>query len=121
MRVCKIFRFDAAHFLPNYDGKCKNMHGHTWLLEVEVTGPVSKLGHDEGMVVDFATLKGFVNEAVIQHLDHHLLNEVVENPTCENLLSWVADRLCKHEDYLHKISRLRLYETLDSFAEEVYE
>ena len=120
MKVCKIFRFDAAHFLPYCDGKCKNMHGHSWGLEVEVTGLVSKLGCDEGMVVDFAILKSFVNEVVIQHLDHRLLNDIITNPTCENLLDWIADRLCKHNDYLHKVTRLRLYETPDSFAEEVY-
>jgi len=122
VKVCKRFRFDAAHFLPSYDGKCRNMHGHSWMLEVEVTGPINEQGgSNAGMVIDFTALKGFINETIIQHLDHHLLNSVVENPTCENMLTWIADRLRGHEDYLRKVTRLRLYETSDSYAEEVYD
>lgn len=131
MRVCKIFRFDAAHYLPEYDGKCKNMHGHGWRLEVELEGNVEA----DGMVLDFSELKRVVNHLVIDHLDHRLLNDVIVNPTCENLLIWIAEVLCPKVvdykelkkaanvagvEYLHLISRLRLYETPDSYAEEVY-
>ena len=114
MKVCKIFRFDAAHFLPNYDGKCKNMHGHGWVLEVEVEGPV----YASGMVIDFAMLKSVVNKNVIEHLDHQLLNDIIDLPTCENILLWVAERLLLGSP--SHLCRLRLYETPDSFAEEVY-
>jgi len=107
MRVCKIFRFDAAHYLPEYEGKCRNMHGHTWTLEVEVSGSVRK-----GMVMDFAVLKSLVKEKVIDCLDHSLLNDIIPNPTCENLLFWIRRSLG-----LEGLARLRLYETPDSFAE----
>jgi len=112
LRVCKTFRFDAAHYLPNYEGKCKRMHGHTWTLEVEVSGDVK----EDGMVVDFAKLKDVVNHRAISFLDHTLLNDLVPTPTCENILSWIWENL---EDWVEpaKLTRLRLYETPDSFAE----
>ena len=112
MRVCKIFRFDAAHYLPEYEGKCRQLHGHSWTLEVEVEGPVG----EGGMVVDFAELKQLVDEKVIRHLDHRLVNDVISVQTAENILLWVWEQLdgfgppwC--------LARLRLYETPDSFAE----
>jgi len=52
MIVTKQISFDAAHFLPNYDGKCANMHGHRWTIEVAVAGSV----HEDGMVMDFSKL-----------------------------------------------------------------
>jgi len=124
VKVCKAFRFDAAHYLPGYVGKCANMHGHSWTLEVEVEGLIQ---HD-GMVVDFAVLKKVVNDAVVGRLDHQLLNEIIDaptgrvSPTCENILTWIADMLfaCGTLDLYH-ISRLRLYEAPDSFAEIAFE
>ena len=123
--VCKVFSFDAAHYLPVYDGKCQNLHGHRWVLEVEVSGPVG----ENGMVVDFVHLKNLVNDEVINFLDHTCLNEVlvgkmedslgVVNPTCENLLHWIWIRLSPLGTWQRRvrIERLRLYETPDSFAE----
>lgn len=114
MSVCRVFRFDAAHYLPNYEGKCRRLHGHTWTLEVEVGGPVSETS---GFVVDFAELKVDVNELVVDVLDHTCLNDLglsfSTNPTCENTLQWVWDVLGN----VYVLSRLRLYETPDSFAE----
>lgn len=111
--VCKMFSFDAAHYLPNYVGKCHNLHGHTWNLEVEVTGSLFEDGPSKGMVIDFIELKSTVNELVIDVLDHTLLNDTVENPTCENLLDWIWSALSG----IYVLERLRLYETPDSFAE----
>jgi len=116
MRVCKVFSFDAAHRLPNYEGKCANLHGHRWVLEVEVSGRVG----EDGMVVDFAKLKKTVNELVIDKLDHSYLNDIVENPTCENLLELIREILSEplsYVSYFDSLERLRLYETPDSFAE----
>lgn len=114
--VCKIFSFGAAHYLPYYEGKCRNLHGHTWTLEVEVSGEINPR---TGMVVDFAKLKGLVNEEIIDNLDHTLLNDGLVNPTCENLLDWIWEHLSPIGSWTGKIKleRLRLYETPDSFAE----
>ena len=120
MKVCKIFRFDAAHYLPNYEGVCSRLHGHSWTLEVEVSS--SKListGSEAGMVIDFGELKKAVNREIIDKLDHTLLNGTVENPTCENLLEWIWKTLEPWVLFESKVrlERLRLYETPDSFAE----
>lgn len=118
LTVTKIFTFDAAHHLPFHGGKCANVHGHTYKLEVSVTGPVNL----SGMVVDFGVLKEEVN-VVLEQYDHHDLNELVSNPTAENLLH----RLYKDLEYrfalmsLPKISKLRLWETPTCYVEESYE
>ena len=118
MTVCKTFRFDAAHYLPNYEGKCHALHGHTWTLEVEVSSDeLIQSGSEAGMVVDFAKLKKGVESEVIDRLDHTLLNNTVENPTCENLLEWIWKALFPIHEGGVVLERLRLYETPDSYAE----
>ena len=56
MFVLKEFEFDAAHYLPEYNGKCERLHGHTYKLVVKVEGTPDK----EGMVIDFIRLKNIV-------------------------------------------------------------
>jgi len=119
MSICRKFRFDAAHYLPNYEGKCKNVHGHSWTLEVEVTSILARVliqeGPKQGMVADFVDLNSVVQGKVIDILDHRLLNDVIPNPTAENILLWVRDKL--YFIPLGELTRLRLYETPESFAE----
>ena len=116
MRICRKFKFDAAHYLPNYEGKCKRLHGHTWFLEVEVKGLVDS----EGFVMDFAELKKLVDDKVIVLLDHLCLNDLglvfSVNPTCENLLGWAWGVLDGFGSPW-ELSRLRLYESPDCYAE----
>jgi 6-pyruvoyltetrahydropterin/6-carboxytetrahydropterin synthase len=112
MIISKIFTFDSAHKLPNYPGKCSQLHGHTWKLTVSCSGEVDK---KTGMIVDFLEIKKAVNAQVIEKLDHKYLNEIIENPTCENLLEWIKEQL-KNEKKL-KIKKLALYETETSFCE----
>ncbi|MBN2847573.1 MAG: 6-carboxytetrahydropterin synthase QueD [Coriobacteriia bacterium] len=85
--------FDAAHALHGYPGQCRNLHGHTWDVEVVVLG--SEL--DElGIVYDFTTLKADL-ASVLEPLDHAYLNDVppfdAENPTAENLSRYIFERL----------------------------
>jgi len=114
MEVTKIFTFDAAHNLPNYVGPCKNMHGHTYKLEITVRGDID---FKTGMVVDFSNLNRVVRDEVITVLDHKLLNEVEYNPTAEHLCLWILDRL-KHNFQKNKyvVSKIRLWETPTSYA-----
>lgn len=70
--VVKEFLFDSAHYLPDYDGDCCHLHGHTYKLEVGVTGPVKP---NTGMVVDFKQLKTIV-KLITDKLDHSLLNDL---------------------------------------------
>ena len=67
--------FDAAHFIKDYPGKCKNMHGHRW--EVEVRLQVDKLDH-KNMAYDFANIKGILS-MLVSKLDHLILNDVLED------------------------------------------
>ena len=74
--------FSAAHQLCDYDGPCENLHGHTWRLEMQVSGET--LDH-VGMLVDFKILKGFLKEER-DKLDHKFLNDILEfSPTSEKL------------------------------------
>ncbi len=90
LNITKTFTFDSAHHLNNYSGKCKNIHGHTYKLEVTVKGPVGK----NGLVIDFHDLNDIVEKNVLSHVDHKYLNDLFEfNPTCENLGLWIWDEL----------------------------
>ncbi len=89
MRICREFYFDAAHHLKDYKGKCEKVHGHTYKLEVTVSGEVG----ENGMVVDFNDLKKIVDESIIDKLDHCNLNDLFDNPTTENIVLWIYNRL----------------------------
>jgi 6-pyruvoyltetrahydropterin/6-carboxytetrahydropterin synthase len=116
MLVTKIFTFDSAHKLTDYYGKCERLHGHTYRLEVTVSGPV----HDNGMVVDFVLLKRIVKRRVLEKLDHHYLNDVVENPSSERLSEWIWGRLAGLEELLvEEIEDKNLGEDLKAYLEDV--
>lgn len=89
MEVSKTFFFDAAHHLTDYYGKCENPHGHTYILTVTVSGPVQK----NGLVCDFHLLKEVVKEEILEHLDHHDLNEIFKNPSAELIAMWIWKKL----------------------------
>jgi 6-pyruvoyltetrahydropterin/6-carboxytetrahydropterin synthase len=111
MKVTKIFTFDAAHFLPKYEGKCKNLHGHRWTLEVTIKGFVNR---DTGMVMDFSQIKKNV-EPLINRLDHHLINDTLENPTAEELVKFFWREL--RPAFGTKLYRIKVWESPDSYAE----
>ena len=111
--ITKIFEFAAAHHLPNHKGLCKNIHGHTYVLEIEIASEIQKDGPATGMIMDFGDLKRIVNEEIINKLDHSYLNDLFENPTAEMMVDWMS-RVLKNKLELY---RLRLYETPTSFAE----
>ena len=81
---CK-HHFDAAHFLRNYEGKCKNLHGHTWTVEIWIE---KKLEPGKDMLMDFVELKKMIDE-----LDHQNLNDYMYNPTAENVVRRFLNRL----------------------------
>jgi 6-pyruvoyltetrahydropterin/6-carboxytetrahydropterin synthase len=103
MDVFRVFQLEAAHRLPNVpDGhKCARMHGHSFRIEIHISGPV---GRESGWVTDFADLrKAF--QPLFDQLDHHCLNDIegLENPTSENLAIWIWDRLCPSLSGLSKV------------------
>lgn len=122
IKTTKSFTFDAAHFLPNHKGKCANMHGHTYRLDVTVVrdnGKLSNGGSDEGMVIDFADLKAIVKAEVIDKMDHKFLNEVLPfRTTVENIVAHIFGILTdKLQSSGVNVDRIKLWETSDSYAE----
>ncbi len=109
-----MFEFDSAHNLLNYHGKCERLHGHTYRLEVTVSG----VPDDDGIVVDFNLLKSTVNECIIEKLDHQYLNELFDfNTTCENMLLWMWKQLYKRlKSERFQLYQLTLWETPTSYA-----
>jgi len=89
MRLGRTFYFDSSHYLPDYDGKCEKHHGHTYRLDIIIEGPIA----DDGMVLDFGKLKEKVDRLVLTDLDHACLNDIVGNPTAENIAEWIWERL----------------------------
>ena len=89
IRITKKFRFEAAHALYGYDGKCKNIHGHNYNLFVTVIGvPVSDSSNVKcGMVMDFGDLKKIVNSEIIEKFDHSVIfnNNSPHNELAKNL------------------------------------
>ncbi|MCL4491400.1 MAG: 6-carboxytetrahydropterin synthase QueD [Nitrospirae bacterium] len=87
--------FAAAHQLRGYKGKCENLHGHNWRVQVYVTA--DKLNEID-LAIDFHDLKKIVNE-VIAPLDHAYLNDVFpfteRNPSSENIARWIFDSMRK--------------------------
>uniref|UniRef100_A0A7C4XT94 6-carboxy-5,6,7,8-tetrahydropterin synthase n=1 Tax=Caldisericum exile TaxID=693075 RepID=A0A7C4XT94_9BACT len=116
MKVGKCFEFDAAHRLPDYKGKCANLHGHRWKFQVVIEGEVDK---KTGMVKDFNELKRVVEVLVLDELDHTYLNKKIKNPTAENIATWIFNTLKKQGGL--DIVKVRLWETPTSFVETTNE
>jgi 6-pyruvoyltetrahydropterin/6-carboxytetrahydropterin synthase len=107
--------FAAAHLLPEHEGKCSRLHGHTYGLEVTVEGTPQMTGPAAGMIMDFADLRTRVNELIIGVLDHQLLNEeFVFVPTAEAVAAWAFETL--REAGL-PVVRVRLAEGPNSYVE----
>jgi len=139
IRVTREFSFEMAHALKNYDGPCRNVHGHSYRLFVTLTGTPSADTESprNGMVIDFTELKNIVLDKIINLFDHSVVvssdydaekmemmkktfgNTVIVDyqPTCENLITDFAQRL---KDELPEgviLHSLRLFETAKSYAE----
>jgi len=117
LTVCKRFTFEASHFLQYHPGKCANMHGHRFELEIEVKATDTFNGD---MIIDFSDLKKVVQENIIKKVDHTVLNEVFPDfePTAENLVRHFTV-LLKGKFFIHNciLHRIKLHETENSFAE----
>ncbi len=139
LRVTKIFDFETAHALWGYDGKCRNIHGHSYKLTVSITGDIIDDVNEvkNGMIIDFGDLKKIIKSAVVEDFDHALLvngktphakyAEVESGfskimlcdyqPTCENMLVDMVDRILKVLPADISLKYARLQETDNSFAE----
>ncbi|PLR76564.1 6-carboxytetrahydropterin synthase QueD [Bacillus sp. V3-13] len=121
--VSKEFTFDAAHHLHCYEGKCKNLHGHTYKVIFGLSGFVD----NRGLLIDFADMKEIWKNEIEIHLDHRYLNETLPpmNTTAENIVVWIYEQMAealKRQDRQQKyegarVEFVRLYETPTSYAE----
>ena len=109
MRIAREFTFDAAHFLPDYQGKCENLHGHTYRMRITVEGAVQ----DNGLVMDFMEIKRIVNEKVIDKLDHKNINDVILHSSVENICIWSWEQI---KPEMPQLVEVRVWETANSFA-----
>ncbi|BFU59589.1 MULTISPECIES: 6-carboxytetrahydropterin synthase QueD [Rodentibacter] len=136
-KVSKEFSFDMAHLLDGHDGKCQNLHGHTYKLQVEISGDLSEVGAKKSMVIDFSDLKTVVKKTILDPMDHAfiydetsereskiatLLQEldsktfgVPFRTTAEEIARFIFNRL-KYDEKL-PVSAVRLWETPTSFCE----
>ena len=128
LTITKAFKFDAAHRLYLKDlteeenreiyGKCSCFHGHTYRLQVTVSGKVQPTG----MIINFTDLKQLVADRILSRYDHACLNELAEYSnlptTAENMVLHIFDDLaaCLEKEGI-ALTRVRLYETPDSWAE----
>ncbi len=101
--------FDSAHFLPNHP-KCGKVHGHTYKVEVEVEGELR-----DGMVIDFEDLKAILRE-IVSKFDHKLINDLIDNPTCENICLAIFNEIKDRLKDL-KVIRVKVYENPNKWAE----
>lgn len=140
IRITKQFSFETGHALYGYDGKCKNVHGHSYKLSVTVIGtPISDTSNVKfGMVIDFSDLKTIVREEIVDLFDHatvfnqntphvELANELKQRghhvilvdyqPTSENMVIDFAQKIKSRLPKNIQLHSLKLQETESSFAE----
>ncbi|AZV42402.1 6-carboxytetrahydropterin synthase QueD [Peribacillus asahii] len=118
--VSKEFTFDAAHHLHCYEGKCKNLHGHTYRVVFGLSGFTDA----RGLMMDFGDIKQIWKDKIEIYLDHRYLNETLPlmNTTAENMVVWIyekmADALREEPQYKGaRVEFVRLFETPTSYAE----
>ncbi|MBX2974758.1 MAG: 6-carboxytetrahydropterin synthase QueD [Ignavibacteriaceae bacterium] len=134
MKIAKEFRWEMGHRLPFHQGKCVNLHGHSYKMLVEVEGDLDK----DGMVVDYYDLKAIINP-IVEELDHAYLvwrddTQLIEalkmlnskkviidyHSTAENMCLYFLDKI-QTAGLPKNVSKVkvRIYETEDDYAEEV--
>lgn len=111
MFLCREFKFDAAHNLINYHGKCEKLHGHTYRFSVVLEG----VPDEEGMVFDFVELKKNVSDLVLSKLDHAYVNDILPQPTAEYIARWIFTTLDKPLKRANcELFEIRVWETESS-------
>lgn len=82
-KIAKEFSFDMAHMLDGHDGKCKNLHGHTYKLQVEIAGELHTDGAKSGMVMDYSDLKAIVKKHILDPMDHAFIYDETSERECK--------------------------------------
>lgn len=112
----RTYRFSAGHQLHHHDGRCRNPHGHSYTLTIELKGnTLQKEGPKTGMLTDFSDIDLKVKPMIERYFDHQWLNDTLnsDNPSSEFIAYWIYKHLKPQLPLLHKIS---VSETTDSKA-----
>jgi 6-pyruvoyltetrahydropterin/6-carboxytetrahydropterin synthase len=139
IRVTKRFNWEMSHALLDYDGLCRNLHGHSYLMYATVIGePLDNESHPKyGMVIDFSDFKKLINELIVERFDHSVVlnkKEMIDKlntahpmferlilldyqPTCELMVADFANQIQAILPENLSLHSLRLYETATSYAE----
>jgi 6-pyruvoyltetrahydropterin/6-carboxytetrahydropterin synthase len=143
MRITRRLEFDAGHRIPNHDSQCRHLHGHRYAIEITLSGPVVATAGaaDEGMVMDFSTVKAIAQRHVVDPWDHAFLawrqdSAVVDflgslaghktvlfdaPPTAEHLAQTAFAILDREYAGLYggnlRLERVRIYETPNCWAD----
>ena len=137
LQITKEFRFEMSHALEGYQGLCKNIHGHSYILSVTIQGKACEdvSSSHFGMLMDFSELKQMVNRSVVEPWDHALMLRkdskmaaalagvdtkkvwVDFQPTCENMVQEIARIIGSQLPSHLKLYRVKLHETANSYAE----
>ena len=139
LEITKVIQWDMGHRIPQHKSQCKHPHGHRYVLEATLTGPLEDTeGHgEEGMVYDFGDFKKLMMEAVHDPLDHsfmfHHKDPIMADffgknpelqavqvpfiPTAENIVRWCYERIQALLPKELQLKSCRLYETPNSWAD----
>lgn len=137
LSLTKVFHFETGHALNEYEGACKNIHGHSYELRVSVTTSNQSDGFlpAPGFIIDFKEIKKIVTQKIVDHLDHKLIlskaylqkhpqfngleNLIIWDfePSAENILLFIKNTLFNEFPEEIKLRKLLLYETKSSFVE----
>lgn len=137
LQITKEFHFEMSHALDAYQGLCKNIHGHSYILFVTIQGKTCQEVNAShyGMIMDFSELKALVNKYVVDPWDHALMlrkdsilaealtklqTKIVLTdfqPTCENMVQEAANIIADHLPSHLKLFSVKLHETANSYAE----
>lgn len=113
MLLRRVFTFDAAHNLIEYHGKCERLHGHTYRMIVELAGSPGA----EDMIVDFAEVKGIVGDLLVSKFDHSYLNDIMHQPSAENIARYAFEALdAPLRGRCHSLRSVEIFETPNSSA-----
>lgn len=137
LSLTKVFHFETGHALNEYEGACKNIHGHSYELRVSVTtsNQSDNFLPAPGFIIDFKEIKKIVTQKIVDHLDHKLIlsnaylqkypefngleNLIIWDfePSAENILLFIKNTLFNEFPKEIKLRKLLLYETKSSFVE----
>ncbi len=113
MKLGVELHFDASHSIPAHEGRCKNIHGHTYTVEVVIEGKVEKKSH---MIIDYFILKKIVAE-VLEKLDHEYLNDIIGYATSERIAQHIYKEVKKKlKSYNAELISVQLWEGLGKWV-----